>query len=153
MRSVDSFRHCALGLHLLRLVYLIGMPNCDPLKKREGDNALALGGWHFTINTNNQPIFGVSDRVNDRGYLGRAGRVGGCCTIILGLANLATKNSENIIHCGLRQPPETIFRHKTNQKHSGMANEEKNRMRNQWGAWGEAQFHHFGDNELGGDKN
>ncbi len=46
-------------------------------KKRGSKNALALGGRRFTIETNNQPIFGGSGRWNARGCVGGAGRVGG----------------------------------------------------------------------------
>jgi hypothetical protein len=35
-------------------------------KKRESDNALALGGRNFTFKTNNQPIFGGSGKWNDK---------------------------------------------------------------------------------------
>ncbi len=83
-------------------VYVVGAPKCDPSKKRERDNTLALGGRRFTIITNNQLIFRVSNRGIDKGPVGGAGRGGGRCTMVLEPANPVTK-------CGLRRLPETMF--------------------------------------------
>ncbi len=85
------------------------MPKHDLSKNKVRDDASALGGHRFTIVTINQLIFGGSDREIDRGCAGGVGRVGGRCTIVFGLANPAMKNNKNIIRCGLRQPPETMF--------------------------------------------
>jgi hypothetical protein len=49
----------------LRLVPLVGMPNKDASKIREGDRSLALGGCRLVVRHNNQPIVGGSDRRDD----------------------------------------------------------------------------------------
>jgi hypothetical protein len=84
-------------------------PSNKKKKKRGSNKALALGGCDFTIKTNNQPIFRGSGRWNDRGRLGGAGHVGGMLYHCFGASTPATKNNKNVIHCGLRWPPKTIF--------------------------------------------
>ncbi len=54
-----------MGLLSLRLVPLVGTPNKDASKNREGDESLALGGRHLVLFCNNQPIVGSSDRRDD----------------------------------------------------------------------------------------
>ncbi len=50
---------------LLRLVPLVGMPDKDAFKIREGDRSSALGGRRWVVRHNNQPIVGGSDRRDD----------------------------------------------------------------------------------------
>ncbi len=45
-----------------RLVPLVGMPNKDASKIREGGGSLTLGGCCLVLIPNNQPIVGDSDR-------------------------------------------------------------------------------------------
>ncbi len=54
-----------MGLLSLRLVPLVGTPNEDASKNREGDRSLALGGRHWVGRHNNQPIVSGSDRRDD----------------------------------------------------------------------------------------
>ncbi len=54
-----------MGLLSLRLVPLVGTPNKDALKNREGDGSSALGGRRLVLRRNNQPIVGGSDRRDD----------------------------------------------------------------------------------------
>ncbi len=54
-----------MGSHLLRLVPLLGMPNEDASKNREGDGSLALGGHCLVLRHNNQLIAGGSVRMDD----------------------------------------------------------------------------------------
>jgi hypothetical protein len=54
-----------MGLLSPRLVPLVGTPNKDASKKREGDGSSALGGRHLVLRYNNQPIVGGSDRRDD----------------------------------------------------------------------------------------
>ncbi len=58
-------RHLAVGLLSPRLVPLVGMPNKDASKNREGDGSLALGGRRLVLKRNNQPIVGGSNRRDD----------------------------------------------------------------------------------------
>ncbi len=55
-----------MGLLLLRLVPLVGTPNEDSSKNREGDESLALGGRRWVLKHINQPIVGGNDRKDDR---------------------------------------------------------------------------------------
>ncbi len=76
-----------VGLLSLRLVPLVGMPNKDASKNREGDGSSALGGRHLVVRNNNQPIVGGSDRMDD-GEDARPGwSVWGGCFSYLGAAN------------------------------------------------------------------
>jgi hypothetical protein len=50
---------------LPQLVPLVGMPNKDASKNREGEGSLALGGRRWVIRHNNQPIVGGSNRRDD----------------------------------------------------------------------------------------
>ncbi len=54
-----------MGLLSPRLVPLVGMPNEDASKIREGDGSLALGGRRLVLRCNNQPIVGGSNRRDD----------------------------------------------------------------------------------------
>ncbi len=54
-----------MGLLLPRLTPLVGTPNKDVSKNREGDGSLAFGGRRLVIRRNNQPIVGGSDRRDD----------------------------------------------------------------------------------------
>jgi hypothetical protein len=54
-----------VGSLSLRLVPLVGMPNKDASKHREGDGSLALGGRHWVVRHNNQPIVCGRDRMYD----------------------------------------------------------------------------------------
>ena len=76
-----------MGSLLLRLVPLVGMPNKDVSKNREGDGSLALGGRHLVLRHNNQPIVGGSDRM-DYGEDARLGwSAWGGCLSYFGVAN------------------------------------------------------------------
>ncbi len=54
-----------MGSLSLRLVPLVGTPNKDASKNREGDGSSALGGRRLVVRHNNQPIVGGSDRMDD----------------------------------------------------------------------------------------
>ncbi len=54
-----------VGSLLLQLVPLVGMPNEEASKNREGYGSLALGGRCWVIRHNNQQIVGGSDRRDD----------------------------------------------------------------------------------------
>jgi hypothetical protein len=54
-----------VGSLLPQLVPLVGMPNKDASKNREGEGSLAIGGRRWVIKHNNQPIVGGSDRRDD----------------------------------------------------------------------------------------
>jgi hypothetical protein len=76
-----------VGLLLLRLVPLVGTPNEDASKNREGDGSLALGGRRLVVRNNNQLIVGSSDRMDD-GEDARPGwSVWGGCFFYFGVAN------------------------------------------------------------------
>ncbi len=53
-----------MGLLSLWLVPLVGTPNKDASKNREGDGSLALGGRRLVVRHNNQPIAGGSNRMD-----------------------------------------------------------------------------------------
>ncbi len=54
-----------MGSLLLQPIPLVGTPNKDASKNREGDGSLALGGRGLVVRHNNQPIVGSSDRMYD----------------------------------------------------------------------------------------
>jgi hypothetical protein len=54
-----------VGLLLPRLVPLVGMPNKDASKNREGGGSSALGGCRLVLRCNNQPIVGGSKKRDD----------------------------------------------------------------------------------------
>ncbi len=54
-----------MGSLSLRLVPLVGTPNEDASKNREGDGSSSLGGRRLVVRYNNQPIDGGSDRMDD----------------------------------------------------------------------------------------
>jgi hypothetical protein len=54
-----------VGLFSPLLVSLVGMPNEDASKNREGDGFLVLGGHCMLVRHNNQPILGGRDRRDD----------------------------------------------------------------------------------------
>jgi hypothetical protein len=54
-----------VGLLSLRLVPLVGTPNKEASKNREGDRSLALGGRRWVVRHNNQPIVSGSKRRDD----------------------------------------------------------------------------------------
>ncbi len=54
-----------MGLLSPRLVPLVGTPNEDASKNREGDGSSALGGRRLVLRHKNQPIVGGSDRRDD----------------------------------------------------------------------------------------
>jgi hypothetical protein len=54
-----------VGSISLQLVPLVGMPNKDASKNREGDGSSALGGCRLVVRHNNQPIVGGSNRMDD----------------------------------------------------------------------------------------
>ncbi len=58
-------RRLAVGLLSLRLVPLVGTPNEDASKNREGGGSLALGGRCLVIRHNNQLIVSGSNRMDD----------------------------------------------------------------------------------------
>ncbi len=60
-----SCRRLAVGSLSPQLVPLVGTPNKDELKNREGDRSLALGGCRLVLRRNNQLIVGGSDRRDD----------------------------------------------------------------------------------------
>ncbi len=76
-----------MGLLSSRLVPLVGMPNKDVSKNREGDGSSALGGHRWVLRCNNQLIVGGSDRRDD-GEDARPGwSVWGGCFSYFGAAN------------------------------------------------------------------
>ncbi len=76
-----------MGSLLPWLVPLVGTPNKDASKKREGDGSSALGGRRLFVRHNNQPIVGVSDRRDD-GEDARPGwNVRGGCFSYFGAVN------------------------------------------------------------------
>ncbi len=77
-----------MGLLSPRLVPLVGMPNKDASKNREGGGSSALGGHHLVLRRNNQLIVGGSDRRDD-GEDARPGWSvwGGGCFSYFGAAN------------------------------------------------------------------
>ncbi len=76
-----------MGLHSLRLVPLLGMPNEDASKNREGDGSLALGGRRLAIRHNNQQIVGGSYRTDDGEDVRPGWSVWGACFAYFGAAN------------------------------------------------------------------
>jgi hypothetical protein len=65
-------RRLAVGLLMPQLVLLVGMPNKDSSKNREGDGSLALGGRRLVLRRNNQPIVvaaigGMMERMRGQG--------------------------------------------------------------------------------------
>ncbi len=76
-----------MGLLLLRLVPLVGMPNEDASKNREGNRSLALGGCCLVVRHNNQPIVGSSDRMDDGEDAWPGWSVWGGCFSNFGAAN------------------------------------------------------------------
>ncbi len=54
-----------MGLLSPQLVPLVGTPNEDSSKNREGDESSALGGRRWVLKHNNQPMVGSSDRKDD----------------------------------------------------------------------------------------
>ncbi len=76
-----------MGLLLPRLFPLVGTPNKDASKNREGVGYLALGGRRLVVRRNNQPIVGGSNR-RDEGENARPGWcVWGGCFSNFGVAN------------------------------------------------------------------
>ena len=63
-----------MGLLLLPLIPLVGTPNKDASKNREGDGSSALGSRCWVVRHNNQPLVGGSDRRDD----GEDARPGWC---------------------------------------------------------------------------
>ncbi len=76
-----------MGLLSPRLVPLVGTPNEDPSKNREGDKSSALGGLRWVLKHNNQPIVGGSDRKDDGEDAWPGWSVWGGCFSFVGLAN------------------------------------------------------------------
>ncbi len=58
-------RCLAVGLLSPQLAPLVGTPNKDASKNREGDGSSALGGRRLVLRRNNQPIVSGSDRRDD----------------------------------------------------------------------------------------
>jgi hypothetical protein len=77
-------RHLVVELLSLRLAPLVGMPNEDASKNREGDESLALGGRCLVVRHNNQPIVGDSDRMDDGEVVRPGWSVWGGGVLILG---------------------------------------------------------------------
>jgi hypothetical protein len=73
-----------VGLLLLWPAPLVGMPNKDASKNKERDGSLALGGCHWVVRHNNQPIVGGSDRRDDGEDAGQGGVYGGGVFLISG---------------------------------------------------------------------
>ncbi len=61
-----------MGLLSPQLAPLVGTPNKDASKNREGDGSLALVSCRLVLRRNNQPIVGTRDRRDD----GEAARPG-----------------------------------------------------------------------------
>jgi hypothetical protein len=71
----------------LRLVPLVGTPNKDASKNREGDRSLALGGRCLVLRCNNQPIVGGGDKRDDGEDAQPGWSVWGGCFSYFGTAN------------------------------------------------------------------
>ncbi len=54
-----------MGSLSLRLVSLVGTPNEDASKNKEGDGSSALGGRRWVVRHNNQPLVSGSNRRDD----------------------------------------------------------------------------------------
>ncbi len=75
------------GSRSLRLVPLVRMTKEDASKIKEGDGSLALGGRHWVLRHNNQPIVGGSIRRDDREDVRPGWSVRGGCFSYFGAAN------------------------------------------------------------------
>ncbi len=62
-----TFKARAIGLGDAAVGSLVWGVATQPIKNREGDRVLALGGRRFVNRHNNQPKFGGSIRGDDRG--------------------------------------------------------------------------------------
>ncbi len=76
-----------MGLLSLQLVPLVGMPNEDASKIREGDGSSALGGCRWVVRHINQPIVGGSNRRDDGEDVRPGWSVWGSVILILGQRN------------------------------------------------------------------
>ncbi len=70
-----------------RLVPLVGTPNEDSSKNREGDGSSALGGRRWVLKHINQPIVGGNDRKDDGEDVWPGWSVWGGCFSFFGAAN------------------------------------------------------------------
>ncbi len=76
-----------VGLLSPRLVSLVGTPNEDASKNREGGGSSALGGHRLVLRCNNQPIVGGRDRRDDGEDVRLGWTVWGGCFSYFGVAN------------------------------------------------------------------
>jgi hypothetical protein len=117
-------RHLVVGSLLPRLVPLVGMPNKDSLKNREGDGSLALGGCRWVVRHSNQPIAGGSNRRDDGEDVQPGWSVWVGCFSYFGVENQTMKKITKIkYNKGLRWPPFNILDATTNQKQAGVMEE------------------------------
>jgi hypothetical protein len=87
-----------MGSLSLQLAPLVGTPNKNASKNREGDGSLALGGCRWVLRHNNQPIVGGSDRRDGGEEDARPGwSVWGGCFSYFGAASSTKKIYKNII--------------------------------------------------------
>ncbi len=77
-------RRLVVGSLLLRLVPLVGTPNEDASKIREGGGSLALGGCRWVVRHNNQPMLAAAIGGMMERMRGRGGVYGGGVFLILG---------------------------------------------------------------------
>jgi hypothetical protein len=114
-------RHAWSGLAARWLVHLFGGQNETTSKNREEYGASALGGRHLIERHNNQ--IGVGDHGSrDVGEEALPGwSVWGDISALIWAAIQMTKNSKNIIHLGLRQPPMDYLPHNNQPKRAGVA--------------------------------
>jgi hypothetical protein len=78
------------------LVPLVGMPNKDASKNREGDGSSALGGRRWVVRHNNQPIVGGSNRRDDGEGAQPGWSIWGGCFSYFGAANCTPKKITKI---------------------------------------------------------
>ena len=76
-----------MGSISLQLVPLVGMPNKDASKNREGDGSSALGGHRLVVRHNNQLIVRGSGRRDDEEDAWPGWSVWGGCFSFFGAAN------------------------------------------------------------------
>jgi hypothetical protein len=105
----------------LRLIPLVGTPNKDASKNRNGDKSLALDGCRLFVRHNNQPIVGGSNRMDD-GEDARPGwSVWRGCFSDFGAANRTTRKITKIKYEeGVIWPLFDILQATTNQKQAGV---------------------------------
>ncbi len=99
-----------MSLLLPWLVPLVGMPNKDASKNREGDGSSALGGCRLVLRRNYQLIVGGSDRRDDGEDAQPGWSIwGGVFLLFWGSKLNDKKNTKIKYDKGLRWPPFDIL--------------------------------------------